>query len=139
MSEEEKKIDSRFMVLKDREKYYCPMCLDCGLCCLQRDWSIDWMGEKIGICGYLDIEKGECIGEEKKSILCRTFTCPTIDAWMNKVYFIAKRHCPTANKALNEILKNKATMVTLEEMQLLQEKINQITKENTKDDSLQEE
>ena len=111
--------DSRFAKFRDKEKFFCKMCKECGLCCLGRDWSTDWMGQRVGICNNLNIETGSCVDETKKSIVCRSHVCVDIEHFTDRFIYIASRNCPTANKLLGEFLTRNKANLTKEEFNIM--------------------
>lgn len=98
--EENSQQDSRFQSLSDGSKFFCGMCEDCGMCCVARDWSTDWLGKRVGICGNLNITDGNCIDEDKKSIICNTQVCENMENFMQRLVYIANRNCSIANKLI---------------------------------------
>jgi hypothetical protein len=100
-------IDTRFVRKIDAVKWYVPFCSKCGLCCIDRDWSIEWLGDKVGICGNLDINTGKCIDDAKKSIKCRTYICKSIDDFIGRRKYILNRQCITANRLVQELMIRK--------------------------------
>ena len=115
-------MDDRFIKVRDAVKYYIPMCKDCGMCCVALDWSTEWMGKKVGICGNL--KDGECIDETKKSIICRTYVCKDMTEFIDRLAIIASRNCPTANKMMSEMVLRKQSDFSQMELLKIQEAFN---------------
>lgn len=116
--------DIRFVKKTDAERIYVPMCKGCGLCCVARDWSTEWLGNKVGICGNLNIQTGNCIEDRKKSIICRTYICKDFNEWVTRVSYIMSRDCPTASRLVQETLIRKREQINKEEMDLVQKALN---------------
>jgi len=115
-------MDERFKKCKDAVKIYIPMCQNCGLCCLDKDWSTDFLGDLYGICRNLDIEKGCCIDEQKKSIECRTYICRDFEDFRARFHYVRKRECSTSNRLLQELVIRKRKDLSDNEMEQLYER-----------------
>lgn len=114
-------MDYRFEKHKDAVKVYVPMCENCGMCCLDKDWSTDFEGELVGICRNYDM-KCSCIDESKKSLHCRTFACKSFEQFAARFYYIRGRQCTTVNRKLAELMIRKEKDFTIEEKEILYRK-----------------
>lgn len=118
---ENKQNDKRFEKKRDAVKYYVDMCSSCGLCCWSRDWSTEWLGKRVGICGNLDVKTGKCLDDSKKSLHCRLAVCEDFKQFSDWVRMSMKLNCPTSSRFVQEMMVRKRDHFTDEEIVQIQQ------------------